>query len=246
MTKDELQRVLRAKELTSLGLFAHAREELKLLEKNLKKNLSGVVWLAKLYNEAGAFSDSVRLLQLYRNHVGEIEEKNLPIDYWKTFYPAVYTDIIHSEAKKNKVDPNFIKGLIKQESLYEEEALSVAGARGLMQIMPATGRRINALQKTKVSLEEDDDLFDPGINIRLGAAYLKQLEASTGKNKAYKLIAYNAGPGVLKKWKQRFKHIKDRDEFTESIPYPETRNYVKKVLRNYWLYKKLYRVAEIK
>ncbi len=239
-TDDEKQRVLRAKELTALGFFLYAREELKLLEKDIKKNLTNVVWLAKLYNEAGAYSDSVRLLQLYRNHVGKIKEKTLPIEYWKAFYPSVYSEIIHIHAEKNKVDPNFIKGLIKQESLYEEEALSVAGARGLMQIMPATGRRINSKQKTKVSLVEDDDLFDPEVNIQLGAAYLKQLEASTGKNKAYKLIAYNAGPRVLKKWKKRFKAIKDSDEFTESIPYPETRNYVKKVLRNYWLYKRLY------
>jgi len=235
------QRALKAIELTAIGLFPLAREELKLLEKNMKKNLSGVVWLSKLYNKAGAYSDSVRLLQLYRNHVGRNKEKNLPSEYWKTFYPSIYNDLIHNEAKKNKIDPNFIKGLIKQESLYEEQALSVAGARGLMQIMPATGRRINSKQKTKAALTNDDDLFDPQINIRLGAAYLKQLEASAGKNKAYKLIAYNAGPRVLKKWKKRFKHIRDRDEFTESIPYPETRNYVKKVLRNYWLYKILYK-----
>jgi soluble lytic murein transglycosylase len=85
-----------------------------------------------------------------------------------------------------------------------------------------------------------DILFDPRTNIQLGIQYIHQLKNRFKKNKIHVLISYNAGPHNLKKWLTRFKHIDDPDVFIESIPYPETRKYVKKVLRNHGIYKTLY------
>jgi soluble lytic murein transglycosylase-like protein len=108
-----------------------------------------------------------------------------------------------------------------------------------MQIMPATGKKL--YQKTKFKKPfETDALFDPDLNIRLGVKYVSQLNKRFNRNGMHILISYNAGPHVLKKWLKRFGHFSDQDVFIESIPYPETRRYVKHVLRNLGIYKALY------
>ena len=109
-----------------------------------------------------------------------------------------------------------------------------------MQIMPKTGKKLYSTGPTGDSFETDL-LYDPELNIELGIKYLNQLSREVGNDPAHILASYNAGPHVLKIWLKRFAHIKDPHMFIESIPYPETRNYVKRVLRNYGIYKALYR-----
>ncbi|QPJ65247.1 MAG: tRNA (adenosine(37)-N6)-dimethylallyltransferase MiaA [Candidatus Nitrohelix vancouverensis] len=240
ISKNSQYHLDRAREMIGLGLYPFAERELKQIDGSIRKNYSGVLWLSQLYNQAGSYSSAVRLLQLYRNFKGKEDEKELPRIFWTTYYPSAFDRIIQTQATQLKVDPFFVQGLIKQESLFEADALSSAGARGLMQIMPATGRRIKTYKNVSVTFESEEDLFEPGINISLGIAYLRKLQDTIGDNRAHLLISYNAGPSALKKWLKRFKHIEDPDVFIESIPYPETRGYVKKVLRNYWIYENLY------
>ena len=144
-----------------------------------------------------------------------------------------------SNSKYLKVDPYFISGIIRQESLFDRKALSPAGARGLMQIMPATGKMLYPKPKLNKPFVSDA-LFEPDLNIRLGVKYVSQLDKRFGGNGTHILISYNAGPHVLKKWLKRFGNVNDLDVFIESIPYPETRRYVKHVLRNRGIYKALY------
>ena len=132
-----------------------------------------------------------------------------------------------------------MKGLIRQESLFNANVQSRAGAIGLMQIMPETGRLLHANSEMNGPFSTNI-LFDPEANIRLGVQYIDQLNKRFKKNRTHILVSYNAGPHNLKKWLKRFNHLDDPDVFIESIPYPETRKYVKKVLRNYGIYQSLY------
>ena len=108
-----------------------------------------------------------------------------------------------------------------------------------MQIMPKTGKRL--YEQTHPNQPFDNEfLFEPDINIQLGVRYLNNLNRKHKGNGVYILITYNAGPKVLNAWLTRFRSIKDMDIFVESIPYPETRGYVKHVSRNHGIYKNLY------
>ena len=229
----------RGVELSATGFYQDAKLEIKKLESTTRKNLSGVLWLTKLYNDAHAYSDTMRILQLYKNFKTKLREKDLTKKFWKTFYPLAYAKIIHDNAKVFNVDPYFVKGLIRQESLFNSQVQSRAGAIGLMQIMPETGRGLYANSKKNPPFDATI-LFNPEINIQLGIQYIEQLNKRFNENKTHILISYNAGPHNLKKWLKRFSHLQDPDVFIESIPYPETRKYVKKVLRNYGIYQSLY------
>ena len=229
----------RGVELSAIGFYEDARLEIKKLESTTQKNLSGILWLTKLYNDAHAYSDTMRVMQLYKNFKTKLREKDLTKNFWKNFYPLAYAKAIHDNAKIFNVDPYFVKGLIRQESLFNSQVQSRAGAIGLMQIMPETGRVLYANSK-KSEPFNTTILFNPETNIQLGIQYIDQLNKRFKKNRTHILISYNAGPHNLKKWLKRFSHLQDPDVFIESIPYPETRKYVKKVLRNYGIYQSLY------
>ena len=229
----------RGVELSAIGFYEDARLEIKKLESTTQKNLSGILWLTKLYNDAHAYSDTMRVMQLYKNFKTKLREKDLTKNFWKNFYPLAYAKAIHVNAKIFNIDPYFVKGLIRQESLFNSQVQSRAGAIGLMQIMPETGRGLYANSK-KSQPFNTTILFNPETNIQLGIQYIGQLNKRFKKNKTHILISYNAGPHNLKKWLKRFSHLQDPDVFIESIPYPETRKYVKKVLRNYGIYQSLY------
>ncbi len=229
----------RAQEMVSLRMFKDAAFEIRFVERHTKKNLSGVLWLADLYNASQAYSETVRLLYMYKNFISKSKEKDLSLQFWRSLYSLSYSSSIQRHADKNKVDPYFVRGLIQQESLFDTHALSPAGARGLMQIMPKTGQRlVNTYTKTDHFVE--DSLYDPELNIQLGIKYLSELINEFGDNKPYLLISYNAGPHTLRRWQRRFRNLKDEDVFVESIPYPETRKYIKKVMRNYGIFRTIY------
>ena len=230
----------RAVEMIGLGFYENAKWEILHLEQSVRKNQAGVMWLSNLYSQAKAYTQSVRLLHLYKNYKTKNGEKNLPEQFWKHFFPLAYADTIQKFSQAYNIDPYFVKGLIRQESLFEAQALSLAGARGLMQIMPATGKSLYGSDQYEKPFDEEL-LFQPDLNIALGIKYLSQLNKRFGNNGTHILISYNAGPHVLKNWLKRFRAIDDPDVFIESIPYPETRRYVKHVLRNHGVYKLLYK-----
>jgi soluble lytic murein transglycosylase len=228
-----------ASELIELGDLTQARIELLRMGRSIRKNLSGVMWLSHWYNRAQAYPDSLQVLQLFKNFKTKHGEKELPREFWINFYPSVYAEHVEVEAGKYNLDPWLVKGLIRQESMYNSRSLSPAGARGLMQIMPKTGKRLFSQTHPDQDFE-NDLLFEPDLNIQLGVRYLNNLNRKLKGNGVYILITYNAGPKVLNAWLTRFRSIKDMDIFVESIPYPETRGYVKRVSRNHGIYKNLY------
>jgi soluble lytic murein transglycosylase len=181
---------------------------------------------------AGAYSHALRTaFELYRRNV--LEEDEL----YPFIYPAAFGEIVDREARRNGLDPFLVYSLIRQESLFDERAVSPASAYGLMQLLLPTANRVAA--RTNVDRVELDDLFQPEINIKLGTAYLAELGTRFDRDPVLMLAGYNAGERAAGRWRERLRGA-ELDEFVERISYRETRNYVKKVLRNYRNYRRLY------
>ena len=238
LTGREKFHFLRANEMAVMGFHKNATLEIGRIESSIKQDLSNALWLSTMYNRVNAYTQAFRVLSRQRDRLTKKREKEFPIEFWENYFPPAYSATIDSSARKYHVDPLLVKSVIRQESLYDTQALSSAGAMGLMQIMPKTGRKI--WQRLNGSQHFDKSvLFDPETNIQMGVKYIEGLRKKYGDYYPYILICYNAGPKVLEKWLRRFKHIKDNDVFIESIPYLETRNYIKRVMRNYGIYKLL-------
>lgn len=137
-----------------------------------------------------------------------------------------------------ELDPALVHGLVRQESAFHQQAVSRAGARGLMQLMPRTAQLVS--RKLKIRYSRARLLLDPAYNIRLGQSYLKRMLDRFDGSIIMALAAYNAGPHRVKRWVQTFGHpgpsALDMVDWIEQIPYTETRNYVQRVLENRAVY----------
>jgi soluble lytic murein transglycosylase len=148
----------------------------------------------------------------------------------KTLFPMNYFEKIKGMAPG--VDPILILSLIRQESAFNTHAVSAAGAMGLMQVMPFTAKYLNKHIKKS-------ELQDPNVNLQVGIAYFKKLLAKYGGNLVLTLSAYNAGEKRLNTWIKNYFFNKDPHVMVESIPFEETKNYVKLIFRNIFFYRYL-------
>lgn len=158
-----------------------------------------------------------------------------PLELWELAYPRLYWPEVRVQAQANGVDPLLVLAIIREESRFDPSATSVAGARGLMQIMPATGEWIAS------RLEEDYSLWslhDPERSIRFGIWYLSTL-LDLFKDTEQALAAYNGGPGSVQGWLQDPK-VSDPEDFRRWIGFGETREYVSLVMASYRVYQALY------
>ncbi|MCC7260881.1 MAG: transglycosylase SLT domain-containing protein [Candidatus Latescibacteria bacterium] len=160
-------------------------------------------------------------------------------------YPRYFFDRVQTAAREAQVDPCLVISVIRQESFFDSGAVSPVGALGLMQIMPQTGQQLaRQLGVTPFSRER---LLEAQVSIRMGSHYLAEQVRAFQAGPAPELgvelglAAYNAGPEAARRWLQRYPHS-DPDLFVERIPYKETRLYVKKVMRNFAIYKSLTQV----
>jgi soluble lytic murein transglycosylase len=154
--------------------------------------------------------------------------------YWQALYPFPFLESIQAWSQQRRLNPMLVTGLVRQESRFEPKIVSVAGATGLMQVMPGTADWI--AQQIGLS---DYDLTDPNDNIKLGTWYLDFTHQEYANNSLFAVASYNAGPGNVADWINRF-GFSDPDMFIEQIPFPETKGYVKSVFENYWNYLRLY------
>ncbi len=148
-------------------------------------------------------------------------------------YPLGFRDIVTRAADSENLDAHLIAALIREESRYDPEVISWAGAVGLMQLMPSTADILK--DDMDMEIEDHSGLQDAGKNISLGTHYFSRLVRNFN-NIPLAIAAYNAGEKTLRKWMSRF-NDHDIPEFIENIPYKETRRYVKKVLKSYWQYR---------
>jgi soluble lytic murein transglycosylase len=173
-----------------------------------------------------------------RQLVPELEARRLddvPDEAWRTVYPLPYREPLEAEARRNHVDPMLVAGLIRQESAFAADAVSVRDAVGLMQMEPSTGSILAKRLRVKFSRAR---LFDPEYNLRLGTVYLSDLLSTHGTPEAA-LAAYNAGEDRVILWTTG-QNYSETPEFVESIPFTQTREYVQIVLRNAELYRQIY------
>ncbi|MBF0541942.1 MAG: transglycosylase SLT domain-containing protein [Nitrospirae bacterium] len=150
----------------------------------------------------------------------------------KVFYPLVFKDSVDFASNSFAISQNLIYAIMREESRYNETAYSPAGAVGLMQLMPNTAVKI--AQKCGIEIKDNDEIIMVNTNINLGAKYLKIL-VDEFNSLPPAIASYNAGRLIVKTWLSRGNY-KSADEFIEDIPYVETRNYVKRVLRSYFQY----------
>ncbi|MGA0364324.1 MAG: transglycosylase SLT domain-containing protein, partial [Vulcanococcus sp.] len=155
-------------------------------------------------------------------------------------HPRRFGAELGAASEATGVDLALLLAVAKQESRFSPSVRSGAGASGLLQLMPATASELAGEPL------DHQALIDPARNAALGAAYLKQLLSSTGGNLFQTIASYNAGPGAVASWlnSRGFDLQREPELWTEAIPYPETRLYTKKVLGNYWSYRRLAESAE--
>jgi soluble lytic murein transglycosylase len=196
---------------------------------NARYALAWALFHSQAYNSAIKTATSLR---------GRFKEESRSERVWYLLYPTAYPDLVEASTSKYGVDPMLSLAVIREESHFDEESISVSDARGLMQIIPRTGEWL----AEKVYGPANFDiamLFRPAVSIELGSYYLDYLFDKFDKNIVLTLAAYNWGEGNLKRWLEK-SPPGDLDVFIESIPPDETRRYVKKVLRSYAVYHSLY------
>ncbi len=183
------------------------------------------LFLADLDAERGDYRRATRLLKARWPELGSPEEGAVPLEARRAYYPLVHVAVVEEEAARAALPAALVFGLIRQESVFTPDVKSRAGAVGLMQLMPRTGRQLGRHEKRAGR----PNLSDPAVNVRLGVTYLRQMLDAFGGDAVVALAAYNAGPGRARRWRRDLATL-PVDEFVESIPAPESRLYVKRVL----------------
>ena len=169
---------------------------------------------------------------LARNGMEELDVKPSFEDLrWRLVYPMHYYDIV--DKVKGDNNPIVLQSIIKEESHFNPFVKSSVGAVGLMQLMPATYNEVVTKHNLPTNLNVET------ANITAGSLYYSSLKKVLGNKDLYAITAYNGGIGSVTNWFSKLIYS-DTDEFVEQIPYPETKNYVKKVLRTYWVYGNVY------
>jgi soluble lytic murein transglycosylase len=157
---------------------------------------------------------------------------------WKYLYPIYFSGEINQYARYYGLDPYIVLALTREESYFNNMAISSSDARGLMQILPATA--IDIAKWRELGYVNNLMLFNPETNIKFGTAYLSYIKEKLYGKTVFAIGAYNGGPNAIGKWLKTLSYA-DTDEFIENIPYEQTRTYIKKVYRSYWNYKKIYK-----
>jgi len=229
------EELARPRILLEAGLEAEARAELAGLYERAR-GVDDRLALAGLYADAGEYDRAQRLVviaysqTLARGPVPEYAE------LWWHAWPAPYEDELAAAAREGGPAAALVYSIMREESGYRPEVISVSGARGLLQLMPQTATRV-AASLGEVDFDPDA-LFRPAVNIRLGSAYLRQMLARFDGYRSAAIGSYNAGPEAVSRWLRQPQ--RPDDEWVEQIPYGQTRAYVKRVLRSLHAYTVLY------
>jgi len=182
-------------------------------------------FLAACASERFEFRRATAILKARWPELGTPDEGALPLAVRRAYYPFRQEALIVREAAANGLSPALVYGVIRQESLFQTDARSGAGATGLMQVMPGTGRYLLRRENRRGR----PDLRDPEVNVWLGARYLAMMLKQFDGDRIAALAGYNAGPGRPKRWKRQAPGLA-ADEFLEAMPLFEPRDYVKRVL----------------
>jgi len=189
---------------------------------------------AQIYASYGETYRAMRALKKALPYAATASVKSIPLAYWRILFPEAWWETIKTESAKNNLDPYLVASLIRQESEFNPSVVSYANAYGLMQLLPVTGKQM--AKEEGIKNFQTFQLLDPEMNIRLGTLYLRQMLNKFGGVTEYALAAYNAGDTRVTDWEAAGPYH-GMDEFVESIPFTQTREYVEAILRNIETYR---------
>jgi soluble lytic murein transglycosylase len=229
--------VVKAKLLANAGLNEYIAPEIRAADGS---DEWGAFAEAEIYVSYGENFHAMRLMKRAMPFYTSAPIEAIPMTYWRILFPQSYWGDIKAEAAKNGLDPYMVASLIRQETEFNANAISNKNAYGLMQLLPSVGKSM-AKEEGNRHLEANQ-LLDPSTNIRLGTRYLKQTLDKFGGQPEYAFAAYNAGDDRVLDW-QSVGNYHGIDEFVESIPFTETREYVQAIIRNEEIYRELDRAS---
>ena len=154
-------------------------------------------------------------------------QKPISLTTWGLRFPQPFDNLVYANANKFSLRPEYVYGVMRQESAFNSAARSHAGASGLMQLMPATAKEV--AQSLRKSAPSRSALLQPKLNVELGSKYLRLMLDQYGNQQVLATAAYNAGPHRVKRWLPEDKHM-PADIWVDTIPFNETRKYVRKVM----------------
>ena len=225
----------RGAELLRRGLDSLAAREFSALKWGRKSETKPL--FGYLYHLAGNHVQAVKNLRYHgQTQLGE-RPKLDNLEMWKVAYPLAYEGLIRKNARRYRIPPLLLFALVREESGFEAKVESWANAYGLAQIIYPTARRM--ARALKIRNFRKGMLLNPAINLRIGAAYLKDLLRKFGGDVCLAIAGYNAGHKNVFRWLRRFGRL-PREEFVEQITFQQTRNYVKRVIHSYAIYRYLY------
>jgi soluble lytic murein transglycosylase len=191
---------------------------------------------ARLYQGSGRYDRAIEVMKRGVPNYFAVDVPELPRVYWEALFPKAFWEDLKRYSTQNELDPYLVASLIRQESEFNPNAISHANAVGLMQLLPVTGKKV--AKDVKLHHYNASQLYTPAVNLQLGTRYFKSMVDKFGSFE-YALAAYNAGSDRVEDWLAQGKY-RDPQEFVESIPFTETREYVQAILRNANVYKQLY------
>lgn len=228
-------RARKAELLANAALYDFAEQELQAAANG------SPAWLAasqaKLYTDAGSYIRAIETLKRAVPGYFTADLGQLPRPIWENLFPLPFWEELKKDSLSNQLDPYLVASLVRQESEFNPAALSPANAMGLMQLLPHVGK--NVAKEEKIRNFSSNELFVPNTNILLGTRYFRHMVDHYHGQVEYALAAYNAGEDRVDDWRSSG-DFKDVEEFVESIPFTETREYVQAIMRNAVLYKLLY------
>ena len=232
-------RMVKGNALWELGLYRSARGEYETLRLNVLNDAAATYRLMNFFLERGLYRSAILSARQVLDLAGLDDAGTLeaPAYFNHIRFGAYYKDLVLDAAAQEGVPPLLVFAVIRQESFFEGFAESSAGARGLMQIMPATGQEIATSMSWPVGYTTDD-LYRPAVNIRMGTRYLSRQYIYLNSVYYGALAAYNGGPGNARSWSEL--SGADPDLYLECIRYDQTRDYVRRVFENFEIYASLY------
>ncbi len=227
-------RTARAEALRTIAFDASAEQEFRAAY--AVTGTPRLLWeAARAALDAGHVAEALATVRQAYPQMEARKIEDVPLVVWRTLFPLPYEHSLKRAAERSHVDPMLVAGLIRQESVFQPDAVSHAGAVGLMQVLPRTGRLLARRLKVRYARAS---LFNPEYNLLLGTLYLADLLKQLGNPEAV-LAAYNAGEDRVASWKAE-RNYEEPAEFVESIPFTETREYVQICMRNAEVYRLLY------
>jgi soluble lytic murein transglycosylase len=224
----------KARALRALGLTEEAADQYSAQVRGSPEDRTGISEACRGFLDLERFDRAVSLARLILRPWLVQQDGRPPIrGYWQCAYPRAYWPLVQRYAQEEVLDPLLVTALMREESGFAPRIISPAGAKGLMQLMPQTAEQ--TVRGRSARAVPTAPLEDPEVNIRVGTMHLADLLRDYGGSLRLSLAAYNAGAAQVRRWQERY-GFADEEEFTEDIPYTETRNYVKRVLGSYQRY----------